>query len=68
MNQAGLPEARVAEIRAIVKAQPTLQEVVRWGLAQDPQRIIVDVILQDEFTHDVVLPYDGQVHLVYDTT
>ena len=67
-NQAGLHEAELATIEAIVRAQPTLEEVVRWGLAQDPPRLVVDVIVQDEFTHDVVLPYFGQVHLVYGTT
>jgi hypothetical protein len=30
--------------------------------------MIARVVIQDEYTHDVVLPYDEGVYLVYDTT
>ena len=30
--------------------------------------VVCDVIVQDEFTHDVVLPWQRGLHLVYDTT
>jgi hypothetical protein len=46
---------------------PTLADVVRFGLAQSPPQTIVDVVVQDEFTHDVVLPWNGQ-YLVFDAT
>ncbi len=39
----------------------TLEEVLRAG------GLPVDVIVQDEYTHDVVVP-DGERFLVYDTT
>lgn len=46
----------------------TLEEVVRWGFAQRPPRVVCEVIVQDEFTHDVVLPFSGGAYLVFDTT
>ena len=41
----------------------TLEEVLRWGGAA-----LVEIITQDEYTHDVVLRWDDGVFLVYDTT
>jgi hypothetical protein len=45
----------------------TLEEVIRWGLSQNPPCVLADVVVQDEFTHDVVVRC-GDVWLVYDTT
>jgi hypothetical protein len=53
---------------AEASAHRSLAEVVRWGLAQSPPRLVADVIVQDEFTHDVVLPFSDDTVLVYDTT
>jgi hypothetical protein len=65
------------ELERALSDQRTLDEVVRWALADDPPRLVAGVIVQDEYTHDVVLPYraasresenSGEVFLVYDTT
>jgi hypothetical protein len=53
---------------AIARKHRTLEEVVRWGLSQRPPRMIQRVVVQDEYTHDVVLPAADGVYLVYDTT
>jgi hypothetical protein len=55
-------------IETLVHGQRTLEDVVRWGLAYSPPRLIEDVIVQDEYTHDVVLGHPSGVWLVYDTT
>jgi len=55
-------------IEALVSAQRTLEDVVRWGLALTPPRLIADVVVQDEYNHDVVLEHPAGVYLVYDTT
>ncbi|MSP60795.1 MAG: hypothetical protein EXR72_10720 [Myxococcales bacterium] len=45
----------------------TLEDVLRWARAQSPPLEIVEVVTQDEFTHDVVFAArDGW--LVFDTT
>ena len=58
----------LAEIARAVRDHATLERVVRWGLAQRPARLVVDVVKQDEFTHDVVIAFRDDIHLVYDST
>lgn len=55
-------------LRRAVGTQRTLDDVVRWALADTPPRLVADVVVQDEYTHDVVVPYRDSVYLVYDTT
>lgn len=55
-------------IYAVASQHKTLEEVVRWGLAQRPPRLIQGVVTQDEYTQDVILPVAEGVYLVYDTT
>ncbi|MEO7736231.1 MAG: hypothetical protein ABIY55_35055 [Kofleriaceae bacterium] len=44
----------------------TLEDVLRVGFLQRPAWELVDVIVQDEFTHDVIVRGPG--YLVFDTT
>ncbi len=46
----------------------TLEAVIRWAGAATPPKPIVDVVVQDEYTHDVVVRHEGETHLVFDTT
>lgn len=48
--------------------QKTLEDVVHWGLTQSPIQMVKDVVVQDEYTHDVVLQHPSGVWLVYDVT
>lgn len=58
----------LASVEALVSGQRTTEEVVRWGLACKPPRLVARIVVQDEYTHDVVMPYSERVYLVYDTT
>ena len=66
-DRAGLP----AEIQAALHAQlaplTTLQAVLAWAFSLSPPSDVADVVIQDEYTHDVVLPWN-RVWLVFDTT
>ena len=42
--------------------------VIRWALARSPRAEFVDVVIQDEFTHDVVVHVNPAAYLVFDTT
>ena len=66
--RAGVAAETAAEIERLVAGQRTLEDVVRWGLAQVPPRLVERVVVQDEYTHDVVVGYADGVYLVYDTT
>ncbi len=57
-----------AELERLVSGQRTLEDVVRWGLAQTPVVIVSDVVVQDEYTHDVVIAHPSGYWLAYDTT
>ena len=56
------------ELERLVFSQKTLEDVVRWGLSVVPPVLIENVVVQDEYTHDVVVPHPAGVWLVYDTT
>lgn len=49
----------------------TLQDVLTWGFAHTPACEIVDIVVQDEYCHDVVVrgPRQGerQLYLCFDT-
>ena len=55
-------------IEALYASQKTLEDVVRWGLQSKPLQMVCDVIIQDEYTHDVIIGHPSGVWLVYDAT
>ena len=66
-NRAGLSSELLSALETEVAKLTILQDVIRWGFSQTPPSDVTDVVIQDEFTHDVVLPWRG-VFLVFDTT
>ena len=66
------PAALPADTRVVLDSEilklSMLQDVVRWAFALTPPSNVSDVIVQDEFTHDVVIPWRQSLHLVFDTT
>ncbi len=59
-------ETQLESVRSAVGAFHLLEEVVRWAFSL--RRDVAEVVVQDEFTHDVVLPWVEPVYLVFDTT
>ena len=45
----------------------TLADLLRWASQQSPRVHVAEIVTQDEFTLDVVLPF-GSVFLSFDTT
>lgn len=52
---------------AIVATHTSLERVLDWGRAQRPPVDIETILTQDEYTHDVLIPFEGR-YLAYDTT
>jgi len=50
-----------------VAALRSLEDVLAWAFAQRPPAELLEVIVQDEFTHDVIVRH-GDEYLVFDTT
>lgn len=55
---------------ALAEAAPlkTLEQVFRWALAHEPPFRPVDVVIQDEYTHDVSFRAPDGSFLVFDAT
>lgn len=68
VDRVGLPPEEFARLSGELSALHMLGDVVRWAARQRPPRPIRDVVTQDEYTHDVILLYRGDLHLVFDTT
>ncbi len=45
-----------------------LNDAMYWGLEQTPLRMVDEVVTQDEYTLDVLMPYDDGLWIVYDAT
>jgi hypothetical protein len=71
-NHAALTITELAEIEVELSELETLADLVRWGATQPAgrvsPRIITEVVVQDEFTHDVIVPWGDRLILVYGTT
>ena len=57
-----------ARIESLVQPLTTLADVLAWARAAVPPATIVDIVTQDEYTHDVVVEPSGLPYLVFDTT
>jgi hypothetical protein len=51
-----------------VERLESLQGVLRWAFARTPPAEVVDVVAQDEFTHDVIVRVSDRAYLAFDTT
>jgi hypothetical protein len=67
-DRASVGEESIARLAAELAPLGSLEDVVSWGLAQRPRLVVSEVVVQDELTHDVVLPYRDGLYLVFDTT
>lgn len=67
-DHAGLELGERQRLKAAVARLATLEEVIRWGLGLPRPSVIADVVVQDEYSHDVVMPWGDDHHIVFDTT
>jgi hypothetical protein len=62
----------VARIETELSGQQNLGDVLTWAGAYRPgtflPTVVSNVVVQDEFTHDVIVPFRDGLVLVYDTT
>ena len=56
------------DLRAAIAQHWDLKAVLDWCMRQNPPIIGADVVAQDEFTHDFLVPLPSGNCLVYDTT
>jgi hypothetical protein len=46
----------------------SLGAVIRWSMAREPRAEFVDVIVQDEFNHDVLVRVSSALYAVFETS
>ena len=72
VNHANLSSQQLAEIESALSGHHNLNDVMKWALAHPTgtfiPSVVADVVVQDEFTHDVIIPWRNGLVLVYDTT
>jgi hypothetical protein len=66
-DYARLDPVERATLGETIAGHTTLADVLDWGAAFNPPLRVESVLTQDEYTHDVLLPY-GARYLVYDTS
>ena len=64
IDYVGLSDAERSKLAAQVESERTLAAV----LTRRGADAVTEIITQDEFTHDVLIPLDARRWLVYDTS
>jgi hypothetical protein len=57
-----------SRVTAAVSGLLTLAEVLDWARRMTPPLVVTEIVTQDEYTHDIVLPFEGGHFLVFDAT
>lgn len=72
VNHANLSPEQMARLEGELSEQHNLNDVMQWALSHPKgvfiPSVVADVIVQDEFTHDIIVPYRDSLVLVYDAT
>lgn len=72
LNHADLEPEGIAQIESELSGQQNLNDVMKWALSHPEgifiPAVVAQVVVQDEFTHDVIVPYRDGLVLIYDTT
>jgi hypothetical protein len=63
-----VPQHEAAQLRPELNGLRTLGHVLSWLRRQHPPRDVSEIVTQDEYTHDVVVGWQADLFLVFDTT
>jgi hypothetical protein len=66
-NRACLPIAAFDRLASVLAGQRSIKQALDWLLSHQPPIAPADIVTQDEFSHDILVPYIGS-WLVYDST
>ena len=65
---AEIPDVDRAELRRVLEPLRALEDLLDWSRQLAPPVPAPEVVTQDEYTHDVLIPYAGGRWLDFDTT
>ena len=66
-NNSSLPADEFHELEKRLSLIGGLNLALEWALSEPKARNIPDVLMQDEFTHDVIFAF-GDLFVVFETT
>lgn len=58
----------MSRLDGLVAEHTSLEKILLWCMGQSPPVRFEDMIQQDEFTSDLVIPFENNLFLVYDVT
>lgn len=58
----------LSRFRIALRELRTLAGVLEWLRIQEPPKSVAEIVTQDEYTHDVVVPWSERLVLVFDAT
>lgn len=71
-NRTNLDASQLADLEQDLLRHKTLKDVLLWGHAQAKDimhpHIIADIVEQDEYTHDIIVPWQNGLAIVYGAT
>lgn len=71
LNHAHLASDQLSSLEQAISHHQSLNDVLQWGLSEGMcqlPHIVAEVIGQDEYTHDVIIPLKNGLVLVYGST
>jgi hypothetical protein len=67
-NHAGLPYEDFRWFIDLLGSHRSIKNAVDWMSSQDPPLAPAGMVTQDEFSHDILVPYRDPLWFVYDST
>ena len=68
IDRAALSPAQLADLQREVAPLRTLWDLLDWARGHEPPVRSPQIVTQDEYTHDVLIPYGTSRYLDFDTT
>lgn len=65
-NRANLPHGEFDAVARAVERHATMERALAWFAAHSPRLVPEDLIVQDEFSFDLLVPYRNGLYLCYD--
>jgi hypothetical protein len=67
-NRANLSAEVFESIRGVLQAHRTMERALAWFFTHSPPLAPEDLVAQDEFSYDLLVPFRDSLYLSYDTS
>ncbi len=67
-NRANLPPLEFAQLATAISRHRSIKHALDWLASLTPPLAPTDMVTQDEYSHDILVPYPNGFWLIYDST